>query len=170
MAACLSAGGGLDGAGWAKSEDGEAVEGRLQLSEGAEACFKHNQALRPGDVWRMKVEGGEGACPGFAGEAYDPARNDATYNSTACVYLIDGTTCICPGLSLDEEDHFHDGHLGPHVPSSSPFEVALRVDHDGNVPQVQFNEDGVWHDVCTRPRRRRDGAEGRAVVPFPGAG
>jgi hypothetical protein len=147
---------GLDGAGWAKDEDGEVVEGRPHC-EGADACFKHNKGLRPGDVWRMKVEGGC-AQAGFAGEAYDPAKHQQTYNSIAYVYLGDGQTRIGAGLSLDEEEHDHSGHLGPHVPSSSPFEMALRVDLDRNVPQVHFNEDGVWHDFAP------DRGEGRTAL------
>ena len=135
MAACLSAGGRLDGAGWAKTKDGDCeVEG---------VCFKHNQALRPGDVWRMKVEGG-GAAAGFAGEAYDPTRDDETSDSTASTLIA-----ICSGLRLEEERH---------IPSLLPFEIALRVNHDGNVPQVQFNEDGVWHDFAP------DQGEGRTAL------
>jgi hypothetical protein len=145
FADCLSAGGGLDGASWAKGEDGEVVEGRPHCEAGY-AFFKHNQAFRPGDVWRMKVEGGRRAGAGFAGEAYDPTRHYETEDSTACVHLGDGSTYIYSGLSLDEEQHDHYDYLGPHVPSSPPFEMALRVDHD--VPQVQFNEDGVWHDFA----------------------
>jgi hypothetical protein len=106
----------------------------------------------------MKVEGGRRAYAGFAGEAYYPTRDDETGDSTACVDLGSGSTSIFPGLSLDEEEHSHDDYLGPHVPSSPPFEVALRVDHDGNVPQVQFNEDGVWHDFAP------DQGEGRTVL------
>ena len=100
----------------------------------------------------------QNAIAGFAGEAYDPTRDDETYNSAAYVYLDDGTTYIFPGLSLDEERHYHDDYLGPHVPSSPPYEVALRVDHDCNVPQVQFNEDGVWHDFAP------DEGEGRTAL------
>jgi hypothetical protein len=106
----------------------------------------------------MKVEGGRRAGAGFAGEAYDPARDDETYDSTAFVHLVDGSTRIYPGLNLDEEKHFHRGHLRPHVPSSPPFEMALRVDRDRNVPQVQFNEDGVWHDFAP------DQGEGRTAL------
>jgi hypothetical protein len=27
-----------------------------------------------------------------------------------------------------------------------PFDVALRCGKDDNVPQIKFNEDGVWHN------------------------
>ena len=36
--------------------------------------------------------------------------------------------------------------------------MALRVDPDRNVPQVQFNEDGVWHDFAP------DQGEGRTAL------
>ena len=38
------------------------------------------------------------------------------------------------------------GVVKPYMPKTVPFDLALRCDRDGNVPQVQFNEDGVWHD------------------------
>ena len=31
-------------------------------------------------------------------------------------------------------------------PKAMPFDVALRCGKDNNVPQIQFNEDGVWHN------------------------
>ena len=40
----------------------------------------------------------------------------------------------------------HDGEEKDHVPKTKPYDVALRCDKDGNVPQIQFNDDGVWHD------------------------
>jgi hypothetical protein len=115
----------------------------------------------------MEVEEA-GAGVGFAGEAYDPARDGETDKSTAYVCLCDGTTYINSGLSLDEEDHNYYGHLGSHIPSLLPFEMALRVDHDRNVPQVQFNVRGrcVARLYTPQPRRRRDGAECKAVVPL----
>jgi hypothetical protein len=31
-------------------------------------------------------------------------------------------------------------------PKATPLDVALRCGKDNNVPQIQFNEDGVWHN------------------------
>jgi hypothetical protein len=60
----------------------------------------------------------------------------------------DGSTCIYSGLSLDRKHHSHPSHLGRHPPKTAPYDLALRCDPDGDVPQIQFNEDGVWHDLA----------------------
>ena len=123
------------------------VEGLPRWSKGGTAFFKHSKALQAGGVWMMRVE--EGKCSvGFAGADYEPARNDETVKSTARLDLGTGSTLFRPGISLDGKQHLHYKVLGPHVPESTPFDVALRCDpaSSGNVPQVQFNEDGVWHD------------------------
>ena len=39
------------------------------------------------------------------------------------------------------------------MPKTVPFDLALRCDRDGNVPQVQFNEDGVLHDFVAHRQR-----------------
>jgi hypothetical protein len=142
----------LDGTGWADDGKGEVVEGKQQLKDGFDgeydcACFKHSQATPTGDVWTMQVdEEGQGASIGFAGAHFDPARYGETYKSTAFVVLGNGSTCISSDLSLDGQHH-HPAHLGPHLPSKTgSFVVSLRA--DGNVPQVQFNQDGVWHDLA----------------------
>jgi hypothetical protein len=85
-----------------------------------------------------------GASLAVAGADYDPVRHDETCNSTAFVVLSDGTTCINSDLSLDGRKHYHRNHLGPHLPpKTGSFVVSLRADADGNVPQVQFIQDGV---------------------------
>jgi hypothetical protein len=72
---------------------------------------------------------------------------------------VSGCTLIEAEMSLDGERHRHSA-LHPfqsldreHKVASidMPREVALRIDTDGLVPQVQFNEDGVWYDFAPRP-------------------
>ena len=144
----------IDGTGWADDGKGEVVAGKPRLKDGYGrhdyACFKHSQATPTGDVWTMQVdEEGQYAYIGFAGADFDPARYGETCNSTATVHLGDGTTYIFPDLSLDGQQHHHRDHLGPHLPpKTGSFVVSLRADADGNVPQVQFNQDGVWHDFA----------------------
>jgi hypothetical protein len=144
----------LDGTGWADNGKGEVVAGEPQVKDGCGkydcARFKHSQATPTGDVWTMQVdEEGQGASIGFAGAHFDPARYGETYKSTALVNLGSGSTCINSDLSLDEEGHVHLNHLGPHLfPKTGSFVVSLRTDPDGNVPQVQFIPDGVWHDLA----------------------
>ena len=38
--------------------------------------------------------------------------------------------------------------------SKAPFDLALRCEALSNVPQIQFNDDGVWHDFAG-PRKPR---------------
>ena len=64
------------------------------------------------------------------------------------MYLYDGSTVIRTGISLDGEDHYHDCHLEDHIPETKPYDVALRITKDGNLPQIQFNDDSVWHDFA----------------------
>ena len=52
------------------------------------------------------------------------------------------------GISLDGKQHSCPDHLGPLLPKTKPYDLALRCDTDGNVPQIQFNKDGVWHDFA----------------------
>ena len=116
---------------------------------GDEAFFKHPQELQGGDVWRMRVEGG-GAGVGFATEPYDVEKHGdlETYESTARVYLCGGTTHIYSEISLDGQRHWHPSHLKDHIPETKPYDVALRISKDGNLPQIQFNDDSVWHDFA----------------------
>ena len=58
-----------------------------------------------------------------------------------------GTTDIFPDTSLDGQHHGHASHLRPHI-LDAPFDLAVRCEADGNVPQIQFNDDGVWHDFA----------------------
>jgi hypothetical protein len=64
------------------------------------------------------------------------------------VCLDDGSTRIGPGISQDGEDHYHDCHLQDHIPETKPYDVAVRITKDGNLPQIQFNDDSVWHDFA----------------------
>ena len=137
----------LDTAGWAHSEEGEVANGQTQ-SEGGDAYFKHNQELQGGDVWRTRAEVGGYALVGFATEKYNVEKDGETCESTAWVCLGDGTTNIDTGISLDGEEHFHPDHLEDHIPETKPYDVALRVTKDGNLPQIQFNDDSVWHDFA----------------------
>jgi hypothetical protein len=66
---------------------------------------------------------------------------------TAWVCLDDGTTVIRTDISQDGQQHFHDGHLSPHIPKA-PFDLAVRCEAVSNVPQIQFNDDDVWHDFA----------------------
>jgi hypothetical protein len=34
------------------------------------------------------------------------------------------------------------------IPKTLPYDLALRVSKDGNMPQLRFNEDGEWHDFA----------------------
>ena len=95
----------------------------------------------------MRVEVGGSARVGFATEQYNVEKHGETNKSTACVCLDDGTTCIKTDISQDGQDHYHDRHLGPHIPEA-PFDLALRCEAVSNVPQIQFNDDDVWHDFA----------------------
>jgi hypothetical protein len=59
---------------------------------------------------------------------------------------LDGTTLINSAISEDGERHVHHGLLKDHIPETLPYDLALRISKDGNVPQLRFNEDGEWHD------------------------
>ena len=137
----------LDTAGWAHNGSGEIVNGETRSPEGGDAFFKHAQELQGGDVWRMRVEGGT-AYVGFATEQLNVEKYGETYDSTAPVGLGDGTTDIRPDISLDGQLHVHQGLLKDRIPETTPYDVALRVTQDGNLPQIQFNDDSVWHDFA----------------------
>jgi hypothetical protein len=72
------------------------------------------------------------------------------------VWLDDGTTLIASGLrgstiirsdiSEDGEQHFNENILQDFIPKTLPYDLALRISKDGNMPQLRFNEDGQWHD------------------------
>ena len=137
----------LDTAGWAHNGSGEIVNGQLRSPGGDDAYFKHAQELQGGDVWRMRVEGGS-ADIGFATEHYNVEKDEETHKSTILVRLRNGTTNIDTAISQDGEAHYHDCHLLPHIPETKPYEVAVRITKDGNLAQIQFNDDSVWHDFA----------------------
>ena len=137
----------LEPQGWSHSEGGEIIEGRPQGKGGWNAYFKHTRSLQAKDVWRMRVEVGGTARVGFAPEQYNVEKDGETYKSTAWVRLGCGMTFIHPDISQDGRQHFHGGHLGPHIPEA-PFDLAVRCEAVSNVPQIQFNDDDVWHDFA----------------------
>ena len=67
--------------------------------------------------------------------------DEETGGSTAGVNLSNGFTVICSYISLDGEGHYHQNQL-PHARDytlpAGGWPSALT--------QVQFNEDGEWHD------------------------
>jgi hypothetical protein len=64
------------------------------------------------------------------------------------VQLSDGSTFIYSDISRDGERHTHHGHLKDYIPKTLPYHLALRINKDGNVPRIQFNDDAVWHDFA----------------------
>ena len=114
-----------------------------------QAFYKHSQAIIAGDICKMKVAGRR-VYVGFAGEAYSPWKHNATRGSTAGVWLDSGTTVLRSEISSDGQRHYHPDHLRDFIPKTVRFDVALRCETISNVPQIQFNEDGVWHDLGTQ--------------------
>ena len=51
-------------------------------------------------------------------------------------------------ISQDGQQHTHPDHLKDHIPETLLFDLALRINKDGNMPQLRFNEDGQWHDFA----------------------
>jgi hypothetical protein len=134
-------------------------EEQYQLDEFA--CFKHSQSLEEGDVWRMKVVEGMGAFVGFATESYNAEKHWETIESSVWVVLSSGTTAIHPDASyegwvFDERGYqiaggatnVHYGLLYDYTPKTFPYDLALRINKDGNMPQLRCNEDGEWHDFA----------------------
>ena len=95
----------------------------------------------------MKVEVGNFVQVGFAGKNYDPENHYETYKSTAQVWLRDGTVGVGCGIGA-ATCCFHPNHLEDHIPKTKPYDVALRITKDGNLPQIQFNDDSVWHNFA----------------------
>ena len=95
----------------------------------------------------MRVEVGEDVLVGFATEKYNVEKFVETEKSTALMHLGSGTTFIFPDISQDGQHHSHHNHLGPHIPEA-PFDLAVRCEAVSNVPQIQFNDDDVWHDFA----------------------
>jgi hypothetical protein len=94
------------------------------------------------------VVAGGNAIVGIAAEEYDVERPGETYKSTAFVGLYNGSTVIHPDISEDGEFHDHPSLLKDYIPKTLPFDLALRISKDGNMPQLRFNEDGQWHDFA----------------------
>ena len=142
--------------GWESSCLGTVVGGEPQCipdTDGYGGLFKHSLALAAGDVWKMKSGGGAGyAIVGFAMQAFDCSSK--TIDNTAGLRLGNGYVVVWSDISLDGEQHVHPNHHLAHIPETETYQLALRIDKDGNVPQVQFNEDGVWHDFA--PGRDED--------------
>jgi hypothetical protein len=136
----------LEPQGWSHNGGGEIIEGRPQ-SKGGGAFFKHTRALQPKDVWRMRVQVGGIACVGFATEQYNAEKDRETYKNTAEVWLDNGTTCIYADISEDGQEHCYPRHLLFQIPKA-PFDLAVRCEAVSNVPQIQFNDDDVWHDFA----------------------
>jgi hypothetical protein len=99
-------------------------------SKGVAAHFRHSRELQAQDV------------------SFDVEKHGETYKSTAGVNLNKGTTVIHSDISRDGQPHIHLGHLQDYIPKTLPYDLALRISKDGNVPQIQFNDDAVWHDFA----------------------
>ena len=52
-----------------------------------------------------------------------------------------------------------------HIPEDvvQPYDVEIRINEDGNLPQIQFSEEGAWHYFAPNGGR----SEGRVMVPLP---
>jgi hypothetical protein len=134
--------------GWAHDDGGEIAEGKPQ-SKGGAAYFMHSRELQAHDVLRTKVvQVGGSAIVGFATESYDVEKHGETHKSTAWVDLSNDTTRIGSDISRDGQHHTHLDHLKDYIPKTLPYDLALRISKDGNVPQIQFNDDAVWHDFA----------------------
>ena len=50
--------------------------------------------------------------------------------------------------SLTSARTYHNDHLEDYIPKTLPYDLALRINKDGNMPQLRFNEDGEWHNLA----------------------
>ena len=96
----------------------------------------------------MKVVAGGHARVGIAAEGYDVERSGETFKSTARVDLDDGTTATGSDISEDSEEHAHLALLKDYIPKTLPYDLALHITKDGNMPQLRFNENGQWHNFA----------------------
>jgi hypothetical protein len=115
------------------------------------AFFKRSLALSTGHVVRIRVvedsgevyyyydECGESTCVGFAGHNIAWASTSTAIGRHELVVR-------------NEQNHIHLNHLRPHIPKTAPYTLALRVHPDGKMPQIQFNEDGMWHNFVPEDR------------------
>ena len=143
----------LDATAWVHNEHGVLVDGNPCCEDGYVCFFMHPQPFGGGDVWRCRFDGaGPGAYVGFACSSFDPTKWGQTWSSVARLGFASGeasgTTEINSDISQDGGSHFHHGHLGPYIPKTRPFDLALRCEAVSNVPQIQFDDDGAWHDFA----------------------
>jgi hypothetical protein len=76
---------------------------------------------------------------GFANDSYDPVLDGETWWNSAWIGLGTATAFVLSGMSDDGLDHRQYDSLRRLLPAAPSYEVGLRFDPDGNVPQVQFN-------------------------------
>ena len=134
---------------WAHDGTGEVLlGGQLKAAPPSTmSYFKHQHALNAGDILKMHVNSVQlAASIGFAGQAYDPSRHADTCRSTSWVSLGNGNAYIMAALGKEGVFRSHVSQLHPYASRGALNDVSLRCDPKGNVPQIQFNEDGVWHD------------------------
>jgi hypothetical protein len=62
------------------------------------------------------------------------------------VWLGVGATVIYPDIGEGGKQHVHPALFEDRIPETHPYDLALRISKDGNMPQLRFNEDGQWHD------------------------
>ena len=106
---------------------------------------------------------------GIAAEGYDVERDGETWESIAIVDPSNGTTVIFPDISKDGEQHVHPCLLKDHIPETLPYDLALRINKDGNMPQLRSNEDGEWHDFVPEGGtglKAGHGAGLKTMVPY----
>ena len=84
---------------------------------------------------RMKVVAGGSARVGIAAEGFDVERHVETWKSIAEVELDTRMTVIRSDISEDGEQHYHFGLLKDYIPKTLPYDLALRISKDGNVPR-----------------------------------
>ena len=79
--------------------------------------------------------------------------SSAPYNHSTPYAPYTGWPCKgYSGRILHSGQHFSRGHdIHPHTPQA-PFDLALRCAAVSNMPQIQFNDDGVWHDFAPEGR------------------
>jgi hypothetical protein len=141
----------LDPAGWVNDGSGLVVNNVIQRSPALEpgyTHFKHEHPLCAGDILSMYVEEGHAGYVGFAGQSYNPKRAAETCTDTARLRLGRGTAGIFKDLSADNREKWSVSHLASHIPKTAPYDLALRCEAVSNVPQIQFNDDDVWHDFA----------------------
>ena len=92
---------------------------------------------------------------GVVAEGFDVERHEETEMNAARVDLSNspndmgehGSTCILSDIS--EDGKYKSGRIPKdQIPKTLPYDLALRINKDGNMPQLWFNEDGEWHDFA----------------------